>query len=333
MTRRYIYILFDRKIENSLTSFLYPKLKELYNDVFMIDNPDDDASIKSWFKVSFKTLLMSKKNDIIICSFDFQAVIVYWLSLFLFQKRKIIAINIMLKDKPTMKNKFASFLYKKALKSKRFKATVATKEFADLCCDKLKIDNNMIILRDVFIDFLREEKCRDNVRSVFVGGSNGRDWETAFAVAEKMKDVSFTFVLTPGDYEKYISKNHTNVKLYKSVSFNEFIQLQKESSIAYLPLLTEAPSGLLVMFQAAQLRQMVITSDTCTTRGYIINNHSGALIPLFSVDEAIKTICYYLDNVDKRNFCCDNFLSFLKSECNQDKFTETVTKVIESFSK
>ena len=322
-----IFLLFDKKEKNS---FLYTGLKAHYSNVFEIDNPKD-SNIKTWMKGALQLLRMSDKNDILICWFDFQAVLCYWFSLLLFQKRNIIALNIMLKDKPTIKNKCVSYLYKKALTNKRFKATFATKEYANLCCGKLKIDIDKPILRDVYIPSIQAKKQQDNKRSVFVGGRNARDWKTAFAVAEKMQDVSFTFVLPPDEYDKYISKNYANVQFHKSVTLNEFISLQKESSITYLPLNTEIPAGLIVLYQSAQIHQMVVTSDTCTTRGYITNGFSGALVPLFSVDEAIKTIDYYLANIDKRNFCCDNLLSFLELECNQNKYIETIIELIELF--
>ena len=48
-----------------------------------------------------------------------------------FKNRKIIALNILLKDKATTKNKAAKLLYKPVLKSKKVQATVTSKKYGE----------------------------------------------------------------------------------------------------------------------------------------------------------------------------------------------------------
>lgn len=60
----------------------------------------------------------SEDSDTIICWYDFMAVLCWWLCKVQFKKRKIIAVNILLKDKNITKNELAKFLYKLVLKSK-----------------------------------------------------------------------------------------------------------------------------------------------------------------------------------------------------------------------
>lgn len=60
-------------------------------------------------------LRSARKNDILICWFDFQGVLCWWLSKLTFRKRNIVIVNIMLKDKTTLRNRVVSWLYKKVL--------------------------------------------------------------------------------------------------------------------------------------------------------------------------------------------------------------------------
>jgi hypothetical protein len=93
-----------------------------------------------------------------------------------------------------------------------------------------------------------------------------------------------------------------------------------------LPLDTEAPAGLIVMFQAAANHKMVITTKTVTTEEYI-NKDRGVLLENFIVDWS-KTIEYYLNNEVETTTKAECLYYYLKTECSEDKFIEGIKSML-----
>lgn len=68
-------------------------------------------STKEMLQACKEIIKQSADGDTIICWYDFMAVLCWWLCKVQFKNRKIIALNILLKDKATAKNKLAKMLY------------------------------------------------------------------------------------------------------------------------------------------------------------------------------------------------------------------------------
>jgi hypothetical protein len=271
----------------------------------------------------------SGKNDVIVCWFDFQAILCYWISVFLFKPRKIIAINIMLKDKKTLKNKAVSLLYKIALKkSHRLSATVTSGEWMTTLNKKLGMKKSYAILHDAYS--YQDIACsfKDNGFRVFTGGLNGRDWNTAIYVAKSMPDVEFYFVCSKEIYDR-CNNLYPNVFLFHDILVGEFIEIQKKCSVTYLPLDTMSPAGLIVMYQAAALSRFVIITDTPVTREYISEN-TGCLVGLHQTGDAIEKIRFFLNNPDIRREKSDNLKDFLQKYCSEEAYVEKINNLIEA---
>jgi glycosyltransferase involved in cell wall biosynthesis len=320
-----IILLFDRNVQES---FLYEGLKKYHKDIVLINNRKNNAAFFSWLKGSYDAVRKAGKNDIIISWFDFQAVLCYWFTLFLCKPCKIIAINILLKEKNTLKNKLVTFLYGKALASKRVAATITSRETGAYLNKRLGINQSYTVLHDVYSYRYMERKFEDNGRSVFVGGSNGRDWETAFRVAAKMPDVVF-YMACPEDVYAAFNRPYTNVFLYCNLSVCEFVEIQKKCSVTYLPLDTNAPAGLIVLYQAAALSIPVVISDTPATRAYISEN-TGCPVGLYDADGAIEKIRFLLEHPDVRKEKSHHLKSFLQEFCSEKNYINTLEKRIES---
>jgi len=69
---RKIILIYDKNVRESK---LYQSLKHDFGKVCLIYNKKNDASILNWLKGSFKAVFKAEKHDIIICWFDFQAVL------------------------------------------------------------------------------------------------------------------------------------------------------------------------------------------------------------------------------------------------------------------
>jgi len=210
-----IILLHDRAAD---LHFLVLGLEDKGFNVELINNKSNKSDFPHWLGGCLTALYKSKKSDVIICWYDFQAILCWLFSIILFRPRKIIALNILLKDKTTLKNKLISILYRKALNSIDLKATVTSKELPDILNRKLNSDIQFRLLHDVYnIDKKQEISFFDKGQTVFVGGLNGRDWDTAFKVAEKMQNVNFTFVCSSIIYNKFKQRNISNLDLHHSI--------------------------------------------------------------------------------------------------------------------
>lgn len=111
-----------------------------------------------------------------------------------------------------------------------------------------------------------------------------------------MPNVQFTLVM-PTFIQKYYSKIKIsdNIHILGNVSLVEFNKLLQESSIVMLPLNTDAPAGLIVIFQAASQQKTVITTSTPVTKEYI-DNKTGVLCEN-NIDQFRKEIEYHCNTL------------------------------------
>ena len=84
----------------------------------VVFSKDYKQRVLRYLSGSIPAVWRSKKNDTIVCWYDMQAVMCWWICHLLGLKRNIVCINILLKQKPTLKNRLVSMLYKRALTSR-----------------------------------------------------------------------------------------------------------------------------------------------------------------------------------------------------------------------
>ena len=321
---RNIILLHDRAAN---LRFLVSGLEDKDFTVRLINNKSNKSDFLHWVKGCLITLYKSEKNDVIICWFDFQAIICWWMGLFLLRRRRIVAINLLLKDKGTVRNKVVSYMYKHALKSKYLKATVTTQGYGNLLCQKLGIDVKFSLLRDIYIQKEQESTLEDCGRTVFCGGNNGRDWKIAISVAERMKNTNFTFVVPPA-IKRHLNNIPSNVCLYSSIPESEFDCLMKKCSVVFLPLDTNAPAGLIVMFKAAAFGKGVVTTGTPVTEEYFRDNRG--LIGN-SIEDYKNLIEILLSDITQRKQMAFNFRNYLEVECSEEKYIKCIIGIIRKF--
>lgn len=320
-----IYVLYDKPEHLEDMSFLTRDLTSPFKAIY----PDVRCtSIKFMYKYCLDCVKKSTDNDIIICWYDFMAVICWWICFFKRKKRNIVAINILLKYKPTMKNRIARMIYKKPLKSSNFYATITAKEYGDMLNDMLEIEKDYVLLHDVY--HYNGNECWDEIpdynKTVFCGGRNGRNWKLLFEIAKKMPDVIFDCVM-PREYsEIYADEISENVNVYCDVSLDKFNDILYKSQIIVMPLDTQAPAGLTVLFEAAAYSKPVITSDTITTREYF-SDKRGILCG-DDVKDWIEAIRICLQNSDEVRRYTSNLKRYLETECSEYKYAATIKNIV-----
>ena len=319
-----IYLLFDNPGDKKRVSFIseqtFKKIKEVYS-------PKCKRLFVGWLKGCWAVLRLSHHDDTIVCWYDFQAVLCHWLFMFFFKRRKIVCINLLLKDKASTKNKVVAWLYKKALKSKHFVASVTSVEYGKHLKNRLDIDKDLFLLHDVFHEDYKVNASLDVCpNTVFCGGRNGRDWKFMIEVAKAMPHVQFHLVMPKVTYDEYQHELPSNVVARYNISMEDFMKEMCSCEIVALPLDTDAPAGLIVLFQAAANMKYIITTNTMTTREYLSDGR-GCLLPN-DVDVWKKVITERIGNEKGNKEASAKLLNFLQTECSEEKFVDGVEFMI-----
>ena len=260
-------------------------------------------------------LRKTQKGDVIIFWYDFIGIMTALLASVLFKKRHFVILNILLKNKNNFKNRFARMLYKKALKKKDVIATVTSEEYGYILKKRLNIGKDFYLLHDIYNIKSNHSFLERNY--VFCGGRNGRDWAFLFELARSMSNVEFHAAMDQKSYE-YYPKVPTNVKTYIDISSDEFLSEMGGSRLVVLPLNTDAPAGLLVMFQAAALGKAVISTNTPVTKEYL--SCGRGLLCNNDINEWKTALNDYLINEDKRKKSSIEFKSFLDNYCSESYY-------------
>ncbi|WP_104805626.1 glycosyltransferase [Blautia marasmi] len=315
-----IYVLYDKPKKLEDMSFLTAAFEKEYEEIY----PEwRCTSIKQMFSVCSTTVKRAKAGDTVVCWYDFMGVLCWRLGKLTDKKIKVIAINILLKDKKTAKNRIAKYLYKRALCSHYFAATVTTVEYGCYINEILNTKADFTLLHDVYHqNYTLDRPVETKANTVFCGGRNGRDWKLLFEVAKALPNVTFNCVMPSALKEQFSNVMGNNVCVKTDIPENAFMEFLCQSQLIAMPLDTEAPAGLTVYFQAAANNKMIITSDTVTTKGYLSDGR-GALCKN-AVEDWVDKIQHYLQHSAEADACAMKFKKFLEDECSEKKYAKTL---------
>lgn len=319
-----IYMLFDNPMDKQNMTFLQ---KYETASICQIYPSQKCNSIMEMMVTCKKIIKKSEEEDTIICWYDFMAILCWWLCKIQFKNRKIIALNILLKDKNTIKNKLARFLYKITLKSEKVKATVTSCKYGEYLNTILGIQKKYILLHDIYHGgYSINYRGKIGFNSVFCGGRNGRDWKFLIKIAKEMPEVTFNCVMPNDKFEQYKEDFCDNMVVKSNISEMEFLEFMCQSQLIVMPLDTEAPAGLIVFYQAAANGKMTITSDTVTTQEYFKNDRGGLCGK--QVEEWKNKIIYYLQHTNEADIFAKRFKNFLESECSEEKYAKILWRML-----
>ena len=322
------YIIYDNIHDNN--GFIAEALIEKGIGIKEIYSPVSRYKCMSWIMGAVKAIQKSSSGDRLIFWYDFQGVICFWICRLFLLRRNMILLNLLLKNKPTLRNKLVSRLYKPALQSSRVRATVTSLEYGRKLNKQLQVIVSYTLLRDVYPFAEKEEsEWKDCGNTVLCGGNNGRDWNLSIQIAGGMPEVRFVFVM-PRAVMKSIPKGSLpgNIHLFCDIALDEFNRLLQESSIVMLPLDTDAPAGLIVLFQAASQQKLVVATSTPVTKEYL-DQESGVLCKHDS-EQYRKEISFYLRHPDMAQSKGKALHDRLKSECSKDIYTNHLYNLVAS---
>lgn len=289
-------------------------------------SPRSSKKYLSWLKGCLNVVRKVRSGDTVICIYDFQGVLCYWLSRLVFKKINILAVNVLLKDKDSLRNRVATTLYRGALKSDRCVATVTTVEYGEWLRKKLNLNRMFPILKDVYYSSYEEDMVQENSHEpyLFCGGRNGRDWNFAIRLAGEMPDINFKLVL-PSSMKDALGPLPKNVDCRCDIPNSEFSQLLHDSEMVILPLDTEAPAGLIVVFQAAAFKKPLLITSTVSTREYMADERGVALEP----DVALwkDNISRLLSDKVRMARLGDNLYNYVRTECSEEAYCKRMAEI------
>lgn len=333
------YWLFDSEISDTWKDFWLEKWGQDCDDIIIVKGDCPGGSLMGWIKGAHDILHRSKKGDIIFCWFDFQGICCFLLSKLTFRRRHIVSLNVMLKLHRSFKGIIYAFLYKIAFSSRDFYASVTSAEYGNYLNKVFHINRKFPVIHDCWShkSYKNRYQIKDTdlpsveSNSVFMGGQSSRDWDFAFEVAEAMPDVRFNFVMPDGLYEKYRNRLQSNINLRHGISSKEFYELMYVSSIVMMPIATEAPAGLIVMFYAAVDGKLYITNRTATSCEYITEER-GCILPL-DIKIWAREIRYYLSHMEEATEKAHRLRLWLETECSGEKYVEGMKKICTEIEK
>jgi glycosyltransferase involved in cell wall biosynthesis len=253
-----------------------------------------------YLNLSLRAIFQSKKDDIIVCFLDIIGLYVFLLSKLLFKRISIIPINIMFNDRNEFISKMKRCLFRTMLKDSAVYPTVNSEGLSFLYKNLFKIpDKHFFILHDCYGKLKKYEKpFSEGNDTIFCGGTNGRDWKTLGQTARLLPDLKFVIA---GPAKNTLGNNMPpNIEYYFNIPFSEFQRLIKECSVLALPIDTEAPAGLIVLFSAGLMSKPVIATDNVTMREYITSGENGFLIKRGDHINFSKQIDYLISDKQKQ---------------------------------
>ncbi|HBE42609.1 MAG TPA: hypothetical protein DDW27_15680 [Bacteroidales bacterium] len=278
-------------------------------------------------QLSLKSLLKSRRGDVIICFLDVMGLYLFLLSRILFSRREIIVINIMFNDGSDFLTSIKRKMFRMMLKNNRVHPTVTSSELSAIYKELFRIpEKHFYLLHDCYGD---QEIYADRPEEgdyVFCGGTNGRDWKTLIKAADLLPDIRFVVVgpqrNTLGD------KIPGNIEYFFNVSYNDFQKMMLKCSIVALPLNTEAPAGLIVLFSAGLMHKPLVSTNNYTLREYVTSGENGFLIEpgdYLTLAEKIKEL-----NEDslKRGEFGDRLFKKVVEIGSPHAFTEKVIEIV-----
>jgi len=310
----------------------YKYLQEtLGEDCQVVFSKDCSQRVLRYLSGVVTALRKSGHGDTIVCWYDAQAVVCWWLCGMLHMERKVVCVNLLLKQKNTWKNRLVSRLYKKALTSSNFKSSVTSRYYGAWLNRKLGVNINYTLLHDVYHDYYEVPQWKEIEKDiVFCGGCYGRDWPLMMEIVKAMPETKFCLVMTAEMERRHFSRMNRqypkNVRVLTDIPYKQFMYCLCQSRVVCMPLDCEAPQGLIVMYEAAANDKVILTSDTPTTQEYFDKSQRLGK----DVNEWCEAIEYYLGHPDDGKERAVKFHGFLKADCNERRFSEVVKDMVES---
>ncbi|MBO4955603.1 MAG: glycosyltransferase [Muribaculaceae bacterium] len=291
-------------------------------------SPQKKSKYHTWIAGAWQASRQSKKGDTILAVYDFQGILCWIFGVLTMRRRNVLSINLLLKDKDTMRNKVATWLYRRAIHSPRFATTVTSGAYSAWINRKLGTKIDFPLLRDVY--YLTYEPATTPSKgdgSVFCGGRNSRDWPLMIEVAKRLPEVKFRFAMPLDSYHALKDSMPSNVEAAGEIPYDQFMEWINCSSVICMPLTTDAPAGLITMFQAAGYRKPIVASYTVTSSEYLTPEH-GYLLKSSEPEKWSAAISEIMADYEKALKKAETFHHYVSTQCSEQYYVSRIEEII-----
>lgn len=282
-----------------------------------------------YIMISLKSLFISRKGDIIICFLDVLGLYVFLFSKLLRRQRHIVVINIMFNDGRDTLTSIKKSLYKIMLRNRRIYPTVTSGELPGIYRRIFNVpDKQFHLIHDCYGDLDQWEGIYGDSNYVFCGGINGRDWLTLKKAAQLLPDVRFVVI---GPKRETLGESMPdNMEYTYNVPYKQFQKSLRDCSLVALPLNTEAPAGLIVIFSSGLMHKPIISTNSYTLREYVSSGHNGYLIKMGDHVALADRIRELLGDADKRHEFGEKLYRRVNEVGNPDVFVSKLINIVEN---
>lgn len=251
-----------------------------------------------YIEVAVRVIRKSKPGDSIV-SWNFIigafiGVICHLLGL----KRTVLSLNMISHSKKGLVANARRVVYNYAFSYKGFLFTANSFDTIERYSKDYKFDRSIaFVLPDAYLDSYEQADFYPISSYIFCGGEAQRDWALLFEGAKLLPEYKFVGV----GRRKYMEKGleiPDNVKMYYDIGEDKFDELLKNASIVALPLKSDMPAGLIVMFKAILLSKPVITTKSSSMENYLQNGENGVLLQIGDMQGLVKNIKALYSNSD-----------------------------------
>jgi glycosyltransferase involved in cell wall biosynthesis len=288
-----------------------------------------------YLKLANQVLAKSKKDDIIICWLDVIAIYILLLSKLFGRRRKIIAINIMFNDNPSIITRIKKWSMRRLLSNKNIYPTVTSVSLSQFYQNIFNLPaKDFFVLHDTYGTRRKKLQNREykteNVKYVFCGGTNGRDWDTLIKIAEQLPDLKFVIV---GPHKDTLGEDYpSNIDYHYNIPYDKFIELLVNSTLLALPLNTEAPAGLIVLLEGALLSKAIVTTDNITMRAYISSGNNGYLVGKGDYKEFAGKISEVFSNEQIKKSFGEKLNQAIIEKCSPETYVKDIIGIVHQIS-
>ena len=334
-----VTVLIDFKTPEEGEFWLKKGLEKLGHQVnlFGIENhnPKDYSSkfgqLKLWHKylrLSIKAVRYTSKGEVIVSWNFVVGAITTFLLRILMRKRKVICLNMITHKKGWLNIVVRKFVYNIAFNYKNLWISVNDIQLVGHYSKLFRLPlENIFVLHDVFYSIDEQSDFQEIGDYVFTGGDAFRDWNNFVKCAQEMPEIKFVCVARRKNFPANLVLPE-NLKIYFDTTVDEFYRILKQSRIVFLPLISLAPCGLIVMIDAALALKPVIITRTPATKNYVQNDISGFLIEIGNIQEMKEAIINLNSSKELRIEFSKNLKNHIIENFSVSKNVEIISSII-----
>lgn len=254
--------------------------------------------------------------------------------LLLGKKNKVLGFNLILNDKRWLIHQIRALFLECCFKNENFFATVNLPAlipmYSKYFLSPISADR-FFVLKDHYInpDNLAKSLIDDDY--VFTGGENSRDWQGLFRAASLLPDIKFKCIARRRLFPHI--EVPANVDIVFDTSYEDFLNMLKRCTLVALPLISDGPAGLLVIFDATFLGKAVITTRTMITENYINSDDKGVLIEMGDATELANSINLLMKNKYTARHLAQNLKLELENNYSVEEYGKKVNDMVVKIAK